>query len=600
MVYHSSIEIQNYQLVDIEIRKKRALGVVISKCEKPKFDTLEAFPKDLFFNDIQVTLANFISNYYCANLGLCFGQFVPYYSDVNNGSNEVFPITLKNTLNYSQNLALDFIRKHKKTLLFGDTGSGKTEIYINMILETINNGKNVLFLMPEISLTPQMEKRLRNVFGDLVCIWHSKISKKTKNKYLDYLSHYKIIAGARSALFLPIQNLGLIIVDEEHDDAYKSNTNPKYNARDLSIYLSIKHNIKLVLGSATPSLTSYYHFKNSNEIFRLKGRYFNSNKEIIFEDSYTKITPKIVEKIQDVLSKKKQVIVFIPIRANFKTILCGSCGNSIKCKNCSISMSLHINKNALVCHYCGYTEKLKNICDNCGSDTLIALNLGTQEIAKELRDYFPKSIIEIFDRDEVKTDNQLKKILSKFNDGKIDILVGTQMLSKGHDYHNVYLSVILGIDNLLYSNDFRALEKSISLIYQISGRCARKEDGEVFIQTLNKNIFMQFLDNYEDFLSFELNHRRDFYPPYVKLALILSSNKNDNIAREIIESCKKIVESCKNIEIVGVNKSPIERINGSWRYFMLLRSNNIKDLLECVHLLRDKKVSIDIDPLQLL
>lgn len=585
--------------MDIKVKRKTTLGVVISECQKPEFTTFEAIPKDLFFNEIQTTLANFISNYYCANLGLCFSQFVPYNNMMLN-STKIQGISLKHTLNTSQNLALDFIRNHKKTLLFGDTGSGKTEIYINMILETINNGKNVVFLMPEISLTPQMEKRLKNIFGDLVCIWHSKISKVTKKKYLDNFNHYKIIAGARSALFLPVQNLGLVIVDEEHDDAYKSNTSPKYNARDLSIYLSIKHDIKLVLGSATPSLVSYYHFKNSNEIFRLKGGYFNSKKEIIFESSKTSLTPTLIQKIEDTISNKKQVIIFIPIRANFKTILCGNCGSSIKCKNCSISMSLHLNKNALVCHYCGYMERIKYICDNCGSNDFRAINIGTQEITKELREYFPNNTIEIFDRDEIKTDSKLKKVLNDFNDNKIDILVGTQMLSKGHDYHNVYLSVILGIDNLLNSSDFRALEKSMALIYQISGRCARKEDGEVFIQTLNKNIFMPFLNDYEDFLSFELSHRKDFYPPYVKLALISSSNKSDNIAKQIIESCKKIVESCKNIEIVGLNKAPIERINNIWRYFMLLRCSNIKDLLECVYLLRDKQVSIDIDPLQLL
>ncbi|MBR7117895.1 MAG: primosomal protein N' [Helicobacteraceae bacterium] len=601
LVYHSNVEIRDYQLVDIEIKKKNTLGVVISKCKKPDFSTLEARPKDLYFNDIQVALAKFISNYYCANLGLCFGQFVPleYKDDVKIDEN-FQSILLKNTLNHSQNLALDFIKNHKKTLLFGDTGSGKTEIYINMILETIKNNKNVLFLMPEISLTPQMEKRLKNIFGNLVCIWHSKITKKNKNQYLEKLHQYKIIAGARSALFLPLQNLGLIIVDEEHDDAYKSNISPKYNARDLSIYLSIKHNIKLILGSATPSLVSYYHFKNSGEIFRLKGRYFDSKKEIIFENSNTNLTPNLLQKIESVLQNKKQVIVFIPIRANFKTIMCNICGNSIRCKNCSISMSVHLKKNALICHYCGYMERLRDICDNCGGNEFRALNIGTQEIAKELRENFPKNRIEIFDRDEIKTDSKLKKILNEFNDNKIDILVGTQMLSKGHDYHNVYLSVILGIDNLLNSSDFRAFEKSVALIYQISGRCARKEDGEVFIQTLNQNVFKPFLNDYEDFLTFELKHRKDFYPPYVKLALISSSNKNDKTAKEAIESCKKIVESNKFIEIVGLNKAPIERINGNWRYFMLLRSHSIKELLGCISLLKYKQVSIDIDPLQLL
>ncbi len=576
--------------------------MVTSEVTKPSFECLEAESTSLYFNQYQIILANFIATYYCANLGVVYSIFSPFDESCkhNVDSNAIDSIVLPYTLTKQQNLALDFIKNHQSSLLFGDTGSGKTEIYINAILDTIKEGKNAIFLIPEISLTPQIEQRMRDVFGDLVCVWHSKISKSKKKTLLSRIQTFKVIVGARSSLFLPIENIGLIIVDEEHDDSYKSNTNPRYNARDCSIYLGVKCGIKVILGSATPSASSYYHFSRDNRIFRLKGRYFDSKKVWTFEDSPTKITPNLLQKISNVLEKKKQIIIFVPIRANFKTILCMNCGSSIKCKNCSISMSFHSNKNALICHYCGWSMPLPKKCPSCSNGEFIALKMGTQEITKELKAVFSKAKIEIFDRDEITTDSKLKRILNDFNNQKIDILVGTQMISKGHDYHNVYLVVILGIDNLLSSNDFRAYERAVSLVYQVAGRCARKDDGEVFIQTLNKEFFMRFGKDYEDFLIYELQHRVDFYPPFRRLALICTQSKNDKIARNILESCKKIVESCKSIEIVGVSKAPIERIKGNWRYFMLLKAKSPKELLSCLHLLKNEPIIIDIDPIQLL
>lgn len=547
-------------------------------------------------------MANFIANYYCCNLGVAYSIFFPIEKSNLDSKNTIESNNLmaKNTLSKNQNEALNFILNHKKTLLFGDTGSGKTEIYIYSILKTLEKNKNVIFLMPEISLTPQMEARLKNIFGDLVCIWHSKITKANKVKLLNNFTNFRIIVGARSALFLPVSNLGLIIVDEEHDDAYKSNINPRYNARDLSIYLATKSNIKIILGSATPSVGSYFNFSKNNEIFRLRGQHFNTEKSIFFERSTTKITTNLKEKINYTLQIKKQIIVFIPIKANFKALVCLNCGESIKCKNCSISLSFHTKKNALICHYCGYAMPIEEKCPNCKNGNLNALKVGTQEIAKELKEIFINANIEIFDRDEVTTDKKLKNILENFDKEKIDILVGTQMISKGHDYPNVYLSVILGIDNLLKSNDYRGMEKALSLFFQISGRCGRVDNGEVYVQTLNESFFKNFINDYEDFIKFELKNRMDYYPPFVKLALISSTNKKDEVAKNNIESCKKIVESCKNIEIVGVNRAPIERIKNNWRYFMLIRSYSPKDLLNCVHLLKNMPCSIDIDPLQLL
>ncbi len=504
------------------------------------------------------------------------------------------------TLSPKQQSALDFILSHDKTLLFGDTGSGKTEIYINAIYETLKQGKNTLFLMPEIALTPQMERRLKSVFGDLVCIWHSKVSKAKKERILANLHSIKIIAGARSALFLPLENFGLIIIDEEHDEAYKSTTNPRYNSRDLAIFLAKKQGIRLILGSATPSLNSYYNFAKENRIFRLKGGYFEGKKSIIFDSDLDNVPQSLLEKIATALKNQKQIIVFVPMRGNFKVLQCESCGSGVKCKHCSINMSLHSKQNALICHYCGYAEPFfdgRTKCKFCDSTAFKALKIGTQEVYKNLSTHFKDAKIAIFDRDEVKSDSRLRGILGDFNDGKIDILIGTQMISKGHDYHNVELVAILGIDSLLNSSDFRAYERATALLFQIAGRCGRKNDGEVFINTQNRAFFMRFLNDYEDFLRFELENRTNLYPPFVRLALICAQNKSEGKAKEILQNAKKIVESTRrNIEIIGLNKAPIERIGGLWRYFMLIRAKSAKELLTALSPIKDMGLIIDIDP----
>lgn len=571
---------------------------------KPSFKCKVATPSDLSFSDTQILLANFIANYYCVNIGIAFGILMPKKDDIKAPLEQnIDSINSPIMLNAKQQEALEFINSHQRTLLFGDTGSGKTEIYIKAMLEVLRSGGNTIMLMPEISLTPQMEVRLKSVFGNLVCIWHSKITKKKKDEILQNISSFKIIVGARSALFLPIENIKLIIIDEEHDDAYKSSSAPRYNARDLAIYLSHKSSIKLILGSATPSLNSYYNFKKHDEIFRLKGRHFDSKKYISFDSSLEILPPLALQKIAKALENDKQAIVFVPLRGNFKILMCKNCGSGIKCKNCSINMSYHSKKNALICHYCGFSEAFfieSSSCKNCQAKNFEALKTGTQEVAKKLQECFKEAKIAIFDRDEIKTDSKLKKTLHSFNKHEIDILVGTQMISKGHDYHNVELVVILGIDNVLNSSDFRSYERSISLLHQISGRSGRRDDGEVYIQTLNAKFFRQFVDDYEAFLLFELEHRGDMYPPFMRLALICSQHSNDMRAKEILQNARKIVESHKNIEIVGLNRAPIEKINNKWRYFMLLRTNNTKELVKILHLLKNQAVIIDIDPLQIL
>ena len=593
MIYKSEDELKRGNIVEITLNKKTRLGVIIKKTSKPEFACEDILGvKDEYYSEDMMDNAKFISDYYVSSLGDALKIFVPtrknqIHTDVRMDS--------AITLSSQQTKAYEFIQKKSRSLLFGDTGSGKSEIYIKCIEDCINSGKSAIFLMPEIGLTPQMKKRLKIVFGYMIAIWHSKVSKNTKEKILDNIhsGKIKLIAGTRSALFLPIQNLGLIVVDEEHDDSYKSNQRPRYNAKDLALLFAKRAGAKIVLGSATPSLGSYKNLPR----FRLQGTYFKSKKRYIYEKSESGITPSMLEVIREHLGKKEQIIIFLPTRANFKYITCFDCGSNITCPFCSVGMSLHVNRNALVCHYCNFSQVVPKICPTCKAQNLHSNRIGTAEVVARLEEEFSEKVIGKFDRDEVRTTKQLNATLKDFNDKKIDILVGTQMLSKGHDYHSIGLSVIMGIDSLLGMPDFRARERAISLVHQIAGRAGRSGEGEVYIQTQNADLISRFMDDYEDFLNDELTYRKEIYPPFTKLLKVLASHKKDEIANEMIETAHNLALSFPKLEVVGYGKANIEKIANKYRYSMLLRSTDTQELLKFAHRCKALHVEIDIDPL---
>jgi len=452
-------------------------------------------------------------------------------------------------------------------------------------------------LVPEISLTPQMTKRLKERFGDLVAIWHSKVTKKKKEEILKdiYDDKIKIVMGARSSLFLPLKNPGLIVVDEEHDDSYKANNRPRYNARDIAVFIGQKLSAKVVLGSATPSLTSYEKYPH----FRLKKTFFKSHKEYEFLQNSDFITQKIFDELKNTLDKNEQAILFLPTRANFKYLICKECGQGVKCPFCDVGMSLHRNSNALKCHYCNYTEKIPTNCPSCKHDSLQVSRLGTAEVTKILTKMFPEKNIAQFDKDTVTTATKLKKILKDFNDKKINVLVGTQMLSKGHDYHGVKLVVIFDIDTILNMADYRSRWKAMSLLLQVSGRVGRKGTGKVLVQSSNREFFESYLDDFEEFLKDELEFCKDLYPPYKKLLKVLISDKNRVKAIKILTNIQEKLNQLdlENIEIVGFGEAPISKIAGKYRMQILLRSSSSKELLKVAHMLKDQGVEIDMDPI---
>lgn len=596
LTYQFKDKISMGDIVEVKLRNrtKTNQAVVLKEVGKPSFECSDILSATTnYLSNEMVELAKFCSSYYVSHLGLCFNMFIPFDKSVIPTDNKC-DIKDDITLSNPQQNAYEFISSNQVSLLFADTGSGKTEIYIKLIKDALLQNKQSLLMMPEISLTPQMEKRLKAVFGSAVAIWHSKVTKKKKNTIVEGLQNgqIKIIAGARSALFLPYRDLGQIIVDEEHDDSYKSDQSPKYNAKDLSIFIGNKFNIKVVLGSATPSMITYHKIP----YFRLSTTYFETQKVFIFDENRLGLNSVIIEKIQQSLDNKNQVIIFLPTRANFKYQICDTCGEAVKCPYCSVSMSLHKNLKALKCHYCGYTQSIPENCPSCKTGIIKNFRLGTAEVELELKNIFPQHNISRFDRDEINSETKLKTVLSDFNDNKIDILVGTQMLSKGHDYHNVKLAVILGIDSILSSNNYRSRENALSLLLQIAGRSGRKGFGEVLIQTKNKEFFDNYLQqDYKLFLDDEAEYREDLYPPFTKLAKLSFAHTNHKIALENMQECAKILFDFKDIQVIGFGEESVFKVANKYRYQILLRSKSPKSILNAIYKVQSICSSVDMD-----
>ncbi|WP_122863516.1 primosomal protein N' [Campylobacter showae] len=502
-------------------------------------------------------------------------------------------------LNQDQQEALNFAKSHKTSLIFGDTGSGKSEIYFSLIREYLLAGKQVLLLMPEISLTPQMTKRLKSYFGEKFGVWHSKITPKKRGEILQKFQSREInlIAGARSALFLPFTELGLIIVDEEHDDSYKSAQNPHYNARDLALFLASKFDVKVVLGSATPSVVSF----KKQPHFRLRGTFFKSEKKFIYDESETGLGDAILGELAASFASGKQAVVFLPTRANFRYLSCRECGSTIKCPFCSVGMSFYKKRNLLKCQYCGFTTAATCSCEKCGSEMIEAKKIGTDELTEALRSAFPAARIEKFDRDEITTQNKLEKTLKAFNAGEIDALVGTQMLSKGHDYHNVDLAVIMGVDELLNFPDFRARERTLALAMQVAGRAGRSGEGRVVVQGRQREFFENFIADYDAFLAEEILAREPIYPPFARLLRVVVSEKSEQAAKQRLEICVAELENLRmaesSLEVVGHGKCAIEILGGKYRFEILLRCVSHAPLIKAARICAAHGFDVDMDPI---
>ena len=581
--YQAAQEYKKGDVVEVEVKSKKKLGIITKKVKKPAFDCKNIIKKIYEFDDKYLKIIEFISFYYFCSIGEAAGLFYIVENEKCKVKNDI-NIDTDIKITQKQQEAFEFLKSIVVSILFGDTGSGKTEIYIKLIEENIKNNKETLLLLPEIAITSQMENRLKKYFGDLVAIWHSKVTKKKREEILKKLNsgEIKIIAGARSALFLPFKNLGLIIVDEAHDESYKSEQTPKYNAKDLAIYFGKVLNSKVVLGSATPLVSDLYKFEH----FRLKGTFYNTKRKKYFVENFDEF---LIKKIDEKLKQNKQIIIFVPTRAHFKYMICKSCGEAVKCKNCDVAMSVHKDKRALKCHYCNFTMRIPNSCPNCGSREFINERKGTSEVVSELKELFPEAVIEKFDRDIITSKSRVDKILKRFANKEIDILVGTQMLAKGHDYPDVALSVVLDIDFILNSSDYKARERAFALAKQVEGRAGRFEDGEVIIQTLNPEFFDR---EFEEFYLEEIEFRKDLeYPPFSRLCKVEFSDKKQEVAKENLDKFISCIGQRK--ELVGFGEAPIFKLQNRFRYYALFKGKNLhKIIYPCIDL---KVAKVDMD-----
>ena len=595
LTYHSPQALKKGQIVSVLLKQRIKDAVILESCEKPSFDTLlvkEVTPQYLL--SWQMDTARFIARYYYTTLAEALKLFVPLPTEIRHDDIQAPTTHALPTLTSIQQEAYTQIKTKDTSLLFGVTGSGKTEIFIHLIADALKQDKTALLLMPEISLTPQTQKRLKRYFGDMVAIWHSKVTKKKKEQILHDMATGKvrIIAGARSALFLPHQNLGAIIVDEEHDESYKSSSTPRYHARDMALFIGKKVGAKVLLASATPSLESYI----KHSIIRLKEPFIKTQKEYRFIEG-SGITQSMIYALREHLDEGNQALLFLPTRGNFKYLYCEACGKTHTCLYCSVGMTLHKSAKALKCHYCNYTEPIKESCSYCGHTPLKSDRIGTKE-AKEIIEGVIEGIkIELFDSDTITTPNKLSDALRRVEKKEANLLLGTQMLSKGHDYPDITLSIITGLDHLMGLADFRARQRAMALLFQIAGRSGRTKAAEVLIQTADPSLYEPYIDDYETFLKEERIFRElALYPPFSYMARIIIAHKDHSKAGKILNQALGLLKQIANVEIVGHGKAPIERMSGKWRMHMLLRSKHRKMLHQALAHIKDLPVTIDVDP----
>lgn len=516
-------------------------------------------------------------------------------------------------------------------LLFGVTGSGKTEVYIELLKNAILGGSQALYLLPEIALTTQLVARLQKVFGDKMGVYHSKFSDNERVEIWQGVTSgkYSIVIGVRSSIFLPFDNLGLIIIDEEHEGSYKQyDPAPRYHARDTALMLAKFHNAKTILGSATPSIESYYNALEGNwGLVRMDKRYGGAQlPEIILVDLIkekrdktikNEFSSKLLEEMSYCMEKKEQVILFQNRRGYSPVVACEACNYVPKCLNCAVSLTYHLYKGEINCHYCGHSEPTLSSCPACGSGKIKTIGFGTEKIEDDLKIFLPSAKIQRMDLDTTRKKNSYQKIIEDFEKGETNVLIGTQMVTKGFDFGKVSLVGIFDIDRLIHFPDFRSFEKTFQLVMQVSGRAGRREiKGKVIIQTNKPQqlIFEHILEN--DFIGLykkEIEERKRFlYPPFARLIKITCKNTDEKkVAITASKLKEKIAIQLGQNRTLGPQAPLINKIRNYYLQDILIKFERnkinlttakgiinecIKDVLSSKEL-KDSFIHIDVDPI---
>lgn len=633
-------EIKKGMLVKVPLGSRVVDGCVWKKIDfdqndKTKIKSIIEIDNNISLSEKECDLYEWMSSYYHYPLGQLINDILPHFLKRPRklnfiegfGEKENFELNEEQAL-ITQKIKESGMKNFSKWLVHGITGAGKTFVYLDLIKKMINEKKSVLFLLPEINLTPQFLKTFEAHLKIKIFQYNSSISNSDKFglwKLLQENDDPVLILAVRSGVFLPLSNLGLIVVDEEHDQSFKQDDRCTYNARDVAIKKASLLNIPIVIGSATPVIESYNNFKLSDHYFTLKKRAQTSKFPTITlvdmrglskkedEKMVWPFTTSTLKKIEMALEKKEQVLVFINRLGYSNYLQCGACGHQFHCPNCSTNLKYFKRRNELHCQTCEYKISRPEMCPECMNLNLIPKGFGTERAHELLSQFFPNRIVERFDRDEIKTFTHLDETLNKFHNKEIDILVGTQMLSKGHNFENVNLVVVLGIDSQLNFPDFRSNERVYQTLTQVGGRAGRfGADAEVLILTLapENKIFSYIKEHsFDGFYHDEISMRKICHaPPYSKMILIYLNSKDQELLISESEKCANIMRAIndqhfKNVEVLGPRPSMIEKKVNKFTWSILLRSSEINELhnslntfLKNNQLNKSISLKIDVDP----
>ena len=577
--------------------------------------------------------AIWVSRYYLCTIGEAVNSILP--SARRESSEQSFSFDseisagIKQNLSEEQKKAVNDILAHAEKnessfhYLYGPTGSGKTEVFLQTAEQILKKNKGVIYLVPEISLTQQVVDSVVNRFGPQVAVLHSSLTQSQKLTQWKKILHReaRIVIGARSAIFAPVPDLGMIIIDEEHDSSYKSGNTPRYHARQTAMYRASKLKIPLIMGSATPSVEAW-HLMNCGKLLkhtlskRLAGGEKPSIKCINLNQSVMQgcISEELKNEIETTLKEKKQAILFLNRRGFTHFFRCSTCGFEMKCKNCSVSMTFHKSENRLRCHYCGWHILPPSSCPKCGSLDIGYSGFGTEFIEAETAQKFPNARIVRVDTDSVSKKGELQNKIDAFKKGEFDIMLGTQMVAKGLNFPNLKTVGIILADTALHLPDFRATERTFSLITQVAGRAGRFfPDGKVFVQTYNpENQAISFAcsANTEGFYDFEINQRKLLsFPPFSRLIRLVFRSSNQIKAQKTSEDAANLIENLKipGVEILGPSECPLSKISQNYRFQLILRGEKIVPLQNAVRKLlfdyrhpQEVYIECDVDPVSLL
>lgn len=661
LTYTSDLPLSRGQLVNVPLGRRKVKGLVLgSTTEVPAFETKDIDSIDEEYAplpEVSVKWLEWLAQYYLHPIGQVVQSAFPPLKKTDKQRKSSRPPVIPQLeadkaleLTEEQRLTFENISRHENFsthLVFGVTGSGKTEVYLRLLEEVLKKGKRGLVLVPEISLTPQLTQRFARRFGDRIAALHSQLTDRERtNQWWDIVEGRKsILIGARSALFCPMDDVGIIIVDEEHEPSFKQDEKLKYNGRDAAVMLGKMMNCPVILGSATPSLETWKNAKDGKyHLHTMKNRVANrsmptievidlrKNKDDEDVQKLTKekyghlpfwMSPMLYEKMNEVLEKGDQAALFLNRRGVAQMVVCPACGHTRECPNCDISLTLHAHSH-LVCHYCDYHENFKARCPDCKEADMEAIGLGTELLETDLNRIFPGKNIARADRDEIQTRTDLEELISKMEDGTIDILVGTQMIAKGLDFPKLKLVGLVLADVGFNLPDFRATERSFQLITQMSGRSGRhvkegESPGYVIIQTYNaehESITYSQNHDFEGFAANELDVRAQLnYPPVGKLVSFRIQGPHLGRVEEAAgllarraHALKQQFSQYAGIEVLGPAEAPLSKLRGQFRFHLLLKAPNNGVVNPFARqLLGDQewlptgiKILIDIDPMSLL